>query len=813
MKRNPSARREASALVIVLTITVVMVFVVVGLATAMRTERLSAHYASERTRAEMLATAGVEEVKAAIQRSTKSPRRWISMPGRLITSESTMADSDVEVVDLYSGLPENDGSQDGLYDGKNLNLAPLSGPNVNALDPHSGEMSVGWIYFRKDGTRDLNQRPDLTNKTNPIVGRVAYWTDDESTRLNLNTAWKRVDNPRGDFPASKVNLLALSESIPETDVDTVRAEAQRFPFASPDDILRVGGTLAEALSQNRFSTTYRSNSPDLNPWGDSKIVLTTKKALAGDRPFFDILRTEGADPGKLANLDGAKTQRVLESIMTALARSDWPSGTGSFIDKYGERNAQQMAIDLVEYVRSVESTEKIVEPMRVYPVSRFQFNFQSQITDPGTYLGTTRRPMLTEMGVHFQLVSAGRYRLTYKFEFLFPGGLGLDPADYAALLVGKGLECAIYTSEGVAIPRLNTTIAAANCVVIQRGDDYYAVVTASSVENVAARPASVRLRPVLNPGTVTPDFNRPLWEVAPVSNDQLQFIPYNVDDAAVSIANMTTVQVNDPRINKLATDWVQSASTLGDYNTNWKQAVSANPPQDTQGGAVSGSGLRMPAPAGSTRNPLGRVLSIGETGFITTGVGTGVPWRSIRLQPASGSDPLPDWALLDLFATPFPVEDVALHPSQGASGKINVNGTIQPFTTIDRLLPVEGLLKDTPQVASGEVETLARNIARRTYANASPSYRRSAHGLLSVGEIAEIEGISDAGEDSEDIIRQVVDLASVRSNVFRVHSTGQSLKQTTNGKLIIEAEKSIAATLERDAVGKIKVVHWKVLAL
>jgi hypothetical protein len=62
-------------------------------------------------------------------------------------------------------------------------------------------MPVEWLYVLKDGSVGNVNAPNgggssqwitgngvVPSEQNPIVGRVAFWTDDESTKVNLNTA-------------------------------------------------------------------------------------------------------------------------------------------------------------------------------------------------------------------------------------------------------------------------------------------------------------------------------------------------------------------------------------------------------------------------------------------------------------------------------------------------------------------------------------------------------------------------------------------------------------------------------------------------
>ncbi len=49
-------------------------------------------------------------------------------------------------------------------------------------------MPVKWIYVLADGTLVAGNNLRKARRENPIVGRIAFWTDDESCKLNLNTA-------------------------------------------------------------------------------------------------------------------------------------------------------------------------------------------------------------------------------------------------------------------------------------------------------------------------------------------------------------------------------------------------------------------------------------------------------------------------------------------------------------------------------------------------------------------------------------------------------------------------------------------------
>jgi uncharacterized protein (TIGR02600 family) len=100
----------------------------------------------------------------------------------------------------------------------------------NTPDNQRLPMPVRWLYLLADGTFAVPN--DSTNgvvtfasgtpsTTNPIVGRVAFWTDDETAKVNINTASEGTyyDIPRYEGPPDYV----LSMNPPVT------GEYQRYP--------------------------------------------------------------------------------------------------------------------------------------------------------------------------------------------------------------------------------------------------------------------------------------------------------------------------------------------------------------------------------------------------------------------------------------------------------------------------------------------------------------------------------------------------------------------------------------------------------
>ncbi|GEP42277.1 hypothetical protein BGE01nite_15680 [Brevifollis gellanilyticus] len=80
------------------------------------------------------------------------------------------------------------------YQETNLAGTKLNGVRVTGGDRQRVPMPVEWLYVLKDGSLGslseggVFQGTSEATATNPIVGRIAFWTDDESSKININTS-------------------------------------------------------------------------------------------------------------------------------------------------------------------------------------------------------------------------------------------------------------------------------------------------------------------------------------------------------------------------------------------------------------------------------------------------------------------------------------------------------------------------------------------------------------------------------------------------------------------------------------------------
>lgn len=912
---------RGAALVITLIILVIITVLIVGLFSTMRVERSSSHSHLERTRAAYFAQMGLEHTVGLLDREIADPAiSWISFPGQLISSGSLTSSGSIASgngfgpltrrTDLYSGTTGS--TLTGVMRGPNLNAQILQDQNPRTYlitdrtndpaNPSSGivQLPLKWIYVRQDGALDKAEPPDLTNKSNPIVGRYAYWADDESSKINYNIAWRRnavlASGTLSASHPSSINLpslpgmtTAFADAIHGAVTPDNYATILRL-FNSPYDARQLSPDIASVINANKFDVTYYNHDPNTTFFNQPRIVLTTQQKYAprdangiiltdsntGAPYFLDILKNENTDPGGSTDgsnpatsiIDEAKLTKTLNLLVSYLKRNDWPmvSGTGSFQQKYfptasGGAAADpyrltQFAIEIIDYVRCKESTVSVVPPLQGYYTASGTFSTDLSTAasnlgrNPFCYVGFTRTPFITELGVWFDHITAtpsapsAKFSTEVKVEFYLPPNFGLNSVDLGAPYKfsaaymfppsgGNATQGAQPSISGTECSTGSTVLSAGQYVTVTRKITYNG--SGSSWGTFSSRPAQAILIVSWNDASggrlqVVPQLRN--WQ----GNNGL-YCP--LDPEGVADANIHSVEVDDPRCNlygggaSYTGDWqpcmgtntfgaVNSISTLG------KPADSSIiPQQDTDAnGKISDASLYMPYPKGDPKNPSGLVLSPGELGYIHTGIQRDLkstPWRTVRLQPNNYTDTtqVPDWAFMDLFTVPVQITDpndpnyrisatAVLQPhGTTIAGRINMNAQAQPFgnptyssAPMERVYPLQALFEGVTRNAAGttlsgaEAEAIARNVYAHTLAANGKNYGNS-DAYDSQGEIVEIKGVADGGEESEEIVRGTANLISARGSVFSIYTIGQAVKQTPNASLLVTGEQRLHSILER----------------
>lgn len=854
--RKPFARRcrpggapRASALVVSLALVVLIAILVVGFATTVRLERGVVESHSAKLQADLFNAIGVNIAASRIQQATAT-NMWMTQPGRIANA----AGNTVTFYDLSSGPATN------VVPNVSVDLNPPALISEGGLIAHdiTLDMPVKWIYVREDGSMifDPNAAPAYSTGSSKIVGRFAFWTDDLSTRINLNTVTATATNSPDPAAWPGRQNLGVLTNLTATDLAAMRSHRQGAHFESPRGALAAtnSSTLRDALALHKMDVTHFNHSPEsgLNVFGEPKIVLTTRADRANGRPYFNILTATNADPGINANISSNSYGTLFNTLYGYLSRTNWPIDPGkSFVQKYGATNAAQIVLNLIDYVRSAESTNIIVEASRG-SFNGSVFSWGAGVSGPLGLMGNSRRMLITQMGVWVS--GTAPFTCNFRTEVYLPNSIG-DSTNTVNLWEGnRRMFCEIRGTE------LGGTGATAPTTPVdqQRIEGY------GTLEGGSGPPAN---RAILRPGefrTITmpiplstnivtrpvgPFYLRATIRIANNNNVGADIVPlmqdtgtgqaqYTLDPAGTTLAAIGSIAVDDPVANKSRLDWVQTTGNTFGINGKVGTPVSTlgggasgTPQQDTTaGGALTDVGFGFPAVKGSSKNPRGMVENLGELGRIHTGgrgrLVKGVPWRTLRLQPRAASDTtLPDWLLLNLFAVPdgargsSAADAAVLQPSSNTvGGLVNVNARIYPFadlpTPVVRTAPLLSVLTGnitnlnlTPAAAAA----VATNIFNGTLATGSNPGRWYGDGALTNAklyalpeQIAEIQGVADGGEATEARLIGILPFLTTRSSVFSVYSVGQKIRQLPNGEIRVLGESRSVTLLERQDNGTVR---------
>lgn len=743
---------RSSALIIVLLFVSLITILAVGFLSGTRVDTISTRSHAGGVRADIYADAGVATALSQLYLATSPTTygNWISQPGRIFGLP--IAGGDPVDYELNSGTNSGNALVPSTDQVADLNPQTLQSTNyliaqTNPTTLSVSSLDVQWIYQLQDGSFTTNAPTSYIAGKTPM-GRFAYWVDDEGTKINLNTAWDRnASNATNQASPSRISLDVLTGNA-----DLIHAYGSGTPFNSVEEVRRA--TNDAGIVANEFSATAYSHSPDLDMFGEPRILLTTQKSVAdanGTTNFLDILTTANTDPGPIGNLNATKTVNVLNTLCNEMGRTDWPFAPGKEL-AYSEGGAgaksgdiQQLALNILDYVRSVESTSASVDALRVacYNPTNFAGATVINTTDPsnpatnGSRFSSGRKPYFIEMGVevdptpiHATSIPAGSklalvppnnyvwyYTGTYYARIYYPNSsapssaldltqfyLGAQddaPVTPSNMWWGNDTPANIQDSEVI---QGSSQLRPGTSALIQRtGCKFYYLVAGPKTAAAPSPPTDMQLSLYLADHNNVPAGYRVEISAAPT---------LAIPSPYVGTTNY--VAVDDPLVNKNIGDWVaETTGTTGTGLANgtgvahaYGKGSTAIPPQDVDvTGNVTTNFMVMPGPRGYSGNPSGLVQSVAELGLVHTGtdyataVGNpapGTPWRTLHLQPQATSTYLPDWAVTDLFSAPLstntiPVANIPffLPSSTNAAstvvpsrgGRINVNSTLYPFST------------------------------------------------------------------------------------------------------------------------------------
>ena len=343
---------------------------------------------------------------------TAPARNWATNPGRLTIIEGGQPP---RYVPLHTGEVTSTPDPKEPRDAESVDLnQPLPGQTTAAItgtmrgdgSAEAPPMRVRWVNLLEDPASPASNQ-------NKLSARYAFWMDDESARLNFNVAaGKPIPRP-GDPYTEQVNNGYLTPSFlrgsqpsrewglgrPQSiNLDVLFDDPQQFKTDKLLDYVFLHGFMrypeavlnfvdrnqvtnpAEWYQSQKFNLTAYSRSPEFNAFGRPRLVttyipLSLEGGTSYQHPFiydptgaFDgesgseilhlnaLLGTFGFgnlvnddDGGEISGSNIVNEAQV--NMLNQYLHRLWPGQTRSFVDKYGEAECYQIALNAALFAR------------------------------------------------------------------------------------------------------------------------------------------------------------------------------------------------------------------------------------------------------------------------------------------------------------------------------------------------------------------------------------------------------------------------------------------------------------------------------
>ncbi len=374
------------ALILTLAILTLVTLLVIAFAVSMRVENMASKNFNDLIRARQLAQAAVDDAVATIRNATPTNPlpiingAWVAIPGAIISNPTPAGVINTNI--LYTTPnPANAGTVD-------LNAGLLiTGSNnfYNTLLPSgtaNASITCGWF--------------NVTAPSGELIGRFAYWTDVEATKIDINLAGMRtapdpttltgvIDPLMNQSASSNIDLRALEDPFYENPAligDPSAANtfvwAHSNPSASP---ARPWFTTIEEMQRG-----LPPPSPTYGSYTSNKFFVTVgtvdtnTDAFGRDRIDLQALNSTAA-PAYTAALnslsDAAWATFLYPGIIT---------GPNTFAAKYGDFGIHQILANIIDYQRPFAN----LPTMSALDADGI----------PQLYCGLKKGPMIDEIIVH-----------------------------------------------------------------------------------------------------------------------------------------------------------------------------------------------------------------------------------------------------------------------------------------------------------------------------------------------------------------------------------------------------------------------------
>jgi len=434
----PKNAEDASALVLTLLVIVLLSATVVSFLSSTRTEQIATSNYTSKVKAEMFATTATQQAMAKIQQGFNTTGNGTGN----FTSVITTQPGRITKYFFLNGNCTGNATEE-LFSGTG-NVTTNGTANLNNLQNPGNSTSNATINqwtITGNASERINVPMQVVTSNGTVVGRIAYYVDDEGTKLNVNNATgNRSTLNVGVRPqdiAAIANATQTTSFLSLINNSTINNSSITgwSHFFRPEQVsAAIAGFSGNNTPFLATATTSASTTANmihlLTPWGTQRIAINMLSTNA----------TDGNGTASVSSIFEALTGLNATSVNGTYTASNSTYGItgrglqnifgGNFSTKYTPVGVQQIAANMLQmrspntfsvnasfgYNGSILCDELGLVP-NPWDTS------QLYIGIPGNYLANTPFPVINEIGcssVHTYAGSELRVRVYNWIELFNP---------------------------------------------------------------------------------------------------------------------------------------------------------------------------------------------------------------------------------------------------------------------------------------------------------------------------------------------------------------------------------------------------------
>ena len=393
----PKNADDASALVLTLLVIVLLSAIVTSFLSSTRTEQIATSNYTSKVKAEMFATTATQQAMAKIQlgfNTTNATTVITTQPGAIrqfVFSSGTISSNSTQ--ELFSGTGN-------VTTNGTANLNNLESPSSN-----SSATSNQWT-ITGNASEQINVPLENITSNGTVVGRIAYYVDDEGTKLNVNAATgNRTALNVGTRPQDIASLISATQAAnfsnivnnSTTNNSSITGWSYFFrPEQVSAAIAGFSGNNTPLLSTATTSASSTANMTHLlTPWGTQRIPINTLSTNA----------TDGTGDASVRSIFEALTGLNATSVNGTYTASNSTYGNtgqglqnifgGNFSTKYTPVGVKQIAANMLQMRDPNTATVNASFSYQGPLIGSASLNSSTHI--PEEYLGFAPYPVVSEV--------------------------------------------------------------------------------------------------------------------------------------------------------------------------------------------------------------------------------------------------------------------------------------------------------------------------------------------------------------------------------------------------------------------------------